>query len=40
MTPEILNPSTLLSDPVSTKDADSVELVLKKAEELSNAWTG
>jgi hypothetical protein len=40
MTPEILNLSILLSDPFSAKDADFVELVLKQAEELSNAWTG
>jgi hypothetical protein len=40
MTPESLNSSTLLSDPVSAKDADFVELVLKQAEALSNSWTG
>lgn len=39
MTPEILNPSTLLSDHVPAKDADAVELVLEKAEALSNTWT-
>jgi hypothetical protein len=37
MTPEILNSSTLLSDPVSAKDTDFVELVLKQAGALSNS---
>jgi hypothetical protein len=32
MTPEILNSSTLLSDPVSAKDENYIELVLKQAE--------
>jgi hypothetical protein len=40
MNPGILNPSTLLSDPIPAKDADAVEVVLKQAETLSNAWTG
>ena len=40
MTPEILNPSILLSDPVTAKDVDSVELVLKQAEAFLNTWTG
>ena len=35
---EILGTSTLLSDPVPTKDTCVVE-VLKQDESLSNAWT-
>ncbi len=40
MTPEILNPNTVLSDIVPAKDAVAVELVLKQVEALSNTWTG
>jgi hypothetical protein len=34
-----LNTSTLLSDHVKAKDSDSVELVLKQTQALSDAWT-
>jgi hypothetical protein len=35
----ILDATFIYSNSVQTKDADSVELLLKQAEALSNAWT-